>query len=195
MLFLLLRLRQSKKLGSPVPVLDLDSPHPEAHRDSAASSRTPWQNTVYSASSERLGRTDSPLGAVTHPIGTASQTRLMQPPDNAIFPLLSEASNPAQRAQQPFSGHSARSREKLRAMRQTEINERLQSAQQEMSNLTLSQPTQLASQGQRPGQTDQEMASLREQIEELRSQIGNLQGQRQSDWALGLTDDQPPAYT
>ena len=192
MLFLILRLRKSKKLDSQLkqaPVFDLDSPHLESHHDSATSPRTPWQNTMYSGSSERLGRTDPPLGPGMYPNGAASQARPMPSTDNAARAPSSET----QRAQQPF-GHSARSREKLRAMRQTEINERLRSAQQEMNSLTSNQSVRVAPQGRRTTQTGQEMASLREQIEELRSQIGNLQGQRQSDWALGLTDEQPPAY-
>ena len=42
--------------------------------------------------------------------------------------------------------------------------------------------------------TENEMETMREQIRQLRTQIEHLQSERSSDWALGLSDNPPPAY-
>ena len=84
-------------------------------------------------------------------------------------------------------------------MRQMEINQRLQNAQQEMYNLTsrqihggLSSPT--SDFDRQESERDSEMVSMREQIRQISTQIEQLQRERSSDWALGLSDEPPPAY-
>jgi hypothetical protein len=87
------------------------------------------------------------------------------------------------------------SRGEVRAKRQMEISERFRSAQQELDQLIGAQSTQPASDSSSaPARSQQEMASLRDQVQELRNRIQELQDQRQSDSALGLPDEQPPAY-
>ena len=84
----------------------------------------------------------------------------------------------------------------VRAARQMEISERIRAAQREMDQLTAAQGTQPAGSGRvpTPAPTQQEMASLRNQVQELRNRIEQMQNQQQSDWALGLSDEPPPAY-
>ena len=105
---------------------------------------------------------------------------------------------PARRDNQPLSvhPHSTKSRDELRALRQTEINRRLQNAQHEIYNLTSRQsmrsgPGSSTSDAQG---TENEMETMREQIRQLKTQIEQLQSERSSDWALGLSDNPPPAY-
>ena len=107
---------------------------------------------------------------------------------------------PVRRDNQPVPAHphSAKSRDELRAVRQTEINERLQNAQREMYNLTSRQSmrsgpgSSTSDVGRR--ETENEMETMREQIRQLKTQIEQLQSERSSDWALGLSDNPPPAY-
>jgi hypothetical protein len=83
-------------------------------------------------------------------------------------------------------------------MRQMEINKRIESAEREMSNLaqrhTLNSVSGLSTSGSSSQGEEEDVESMREQIRQLRSQIVNLQLQQQSDWALGLSDEPPPAY-
>ena len=91
-----------------------------------------------------------------------------------------------------------RDREELRALRQMEIDMRLQTAQREMQNLTSrqtaqSEPGSSSSEVEREG-SGREMEAMHEQIRQLRAQISQLQMERLSDWAQGLTDEPPPPY-
>ncbi|KAF8630443.1 hypothetical protein AX17_005420 [Amanita inopinata Kibby_2008] len=110
--------------------------------------------------------------------------------------------------------NSSKTREEIREMRQMEIDQRLQSAQREMNNLTVKQslrssPNSPASQGATEGsgrgvagaESESEagagegMEELKEQVRSLSTQIEHLRVQQQSDWALGLSDEPPPAYS
>ena len=98
----------------------------------------------------------------------------------------------------PAHPHSTKSRDELRAVRQMEINQRLQNAQREMYDLTSresmrSGPGSSTSDVGRQG-AEHEMETMRESIRQLRTQIEQLQSERSSDWALGLSDNPPPAY-
>ena len=93
-----------------------------------------------------------------------------------------------------------RGREELRALRQMEIDMRLQTAQREMQNLASRQTMQ----SERPGssssevereESGREMEAIRQQIRQLNAQISRLQMERSSDWAQGLTDEPPPPYS
>ncbi|PFH51669.1 hypothetical protein AMATHDRAFT_58420 [Amanita thiersii Skay4041] len=103
---------------------------------------------------------------------------------------------------------SAKFREHVRSQRQMEIHTRLETAQREMNNLatrrslhhSMRSSSSRTGSGARNGvesttEAEQEMEALREQIRALRTQIDYLQAQQQSDWALGLSDEPPPAYT
>jgi hypothetical protein len=98
---------------------------------------------------------------------------------------------------EPFIS-STKSRDELRAVRQIEINQRLQSAEQEMHNLTSRQlmhgGTDTSSEQHGRQEAEHEMGCMRDQILELRAQIEQLQAERSSDWAQGLCDMPPPAY-
>jgi hypothetical protein len=81
------------------------------------------------------------------------------------------------------------------AMRQMGISKRVGSAQHEIDQHRAAQSAQPA--GDRsptPARSQQEISSLRNQVQELRNRIDHLQDQRQSDRALDLSDEQPPAY-
>ena len=83
----------------------------------------------------------------------------------------------------------------VRAARQMEISERIRAAQREMDQLTAAQNSQPASgRAPTPAPSQQEMVSLRNQVQELKNKIEQMQNQQQSDWALGLSDEPPPAY-
>jgi hypothetical protein len=83
----------------------------------------------------------------------------------------------------------------VRTVCQMEINERLRAARHEMDQLTAAQGAQPASDSVRtPGPSRQEMASLRNQVQELQNRMEQMQNQQRSDWALGLSDEPPPAY-
>lgn len=150
--------------------------------------------TATHISSEQLGAAGSMprFGALHIETGSHSQSRSLSSTDNLDLPSSGGSLTPMRRHQEP-SAHlpGTSNQEKLRIMRQREINDRLQLAQREMSSLASRQ----ISPSEGSSSAGQEMASLREQVQELRDQIGDLQTQRNSDWALGLTDEQPPAYT
>ncbi|KAM6500191.1 hypothetical protein JOM56_003205 [Amanita muscaria] len=150
--------------------------------------------TATHISSEQLGAAGSMprFGALHIETGSHSQSRSLSSTDNLDLPSSGGSLTPMRRHQEP-SAHlpGTSNQEKLRIMRQREINDRLQLAQREMSSLASRQ----ISPSEGSSSAGQEMASLREQVQELRDQIGDLQTQRSSDWAMGLTDEQPPAYT
>ena len=78
------------------------------------------------------------------------------------------------------------------AMRQTEISKRFSSTQQ--TQLAAAQGVQPVDDRSPPARSLQEMASLRNQVEELRNRVDHLQGQQQPDRALDPSEEQPPAY-
>ena len=91
-----------------------------------------------------------------------------------------------------------RGRDELRALRQMEIDMRLQTAQREMQSLTSSQaaqsePGSSSSEVEREA-SGREMEAIHEQIRQLRAQISQLQMEHSSSWAQGLTDEPPPPY-
>ena len=105
---------------------------------------------------------------------------------------------PFRREYQPLHIHATKSRDDLRAVRQREINQRLENVQQEMYNLTLRQSVQgghgSSTSNVGRSETEDEMVTMRDQIRQLTTQIEQLQAERSSDWAQGLSDEPPPAY-
>ncbi|KAF8334498.1 hypothetical protein F5887DRAFT_892651 [Amanita rubescens] len=94
-----------------------------------------------------------------------------------------------------------RDRDELRALRQMEIDMRLRTAQREMQNLASRQtmqcePVRSSSREvlEREG-SGREMEDIHRQIRRLRARISQLQMERSSDWAQGLTDEPPPPYS
>ena len=114
--------------------------------------------------------------------------------------LASEVTSfvPVLREYQPLHVHSTKSRDELRIVRQMEIDQRLQSAQREMYNLALRQSMQGGHSSTTSdfgrSEAEEEMVAMREQIRQLKTQIEQLQAERSSDWAQGLSDAPPPAY-
>ena len=79
-----------------------------------------------------------------------------------------------------------------------EIDSRLQTAQSEMQNLAArqeaqSEPDPSASEVGRE-RSGPEMEDIHEQIRQLRAQMSQLQMERSSNLAQGLTDEAPPPY-
>ncbi|KAF8333290.1 hypothetical protein F5887DRAFT_922112 [Amanita rubescens] len=95
-------------------------------------------------------------------------------------------------------------RDELRVARQMEINQHLQSAQQEIQNLSTRQESEMQHSEPSHGSsssidvrrrgTERGMEVMREQIRQLNTRIENLRMQLSSDWAQGLSDEPPPAY-
>ncbi|KAM6502861.1 hypothetical protein JOM56_002838 [Amanita muscaria] len=89
----------------------------------------------------------------------------------------------------------------LREARRMEIDRRIQSAQRDMDNLKSVQNASSAGEIGSPSAPDQprgmqELASLRNELQQLRDQIGNLQAQREPDLASSLSNEPlPPVYT
>jgi len=117
------------------------------------------------------------------------------------FPLASESATlvPFPPGFQPLQVPSMKNRDEIRAARQMEINQRLQTAQQEMQNLTsrqsaVSSPNSSSSSEVRRQGTEHEIGALREQMCRINTRIEQLQMQLSSDWAQGLSDEPPPAY-
>ncbi|TFK63344.1 hypothetical protein BDN72DRAFT_902473 [Pluteus cervinus] len=75
----------------------------------------------------------------------------------------------------------------IREIRQQELGRKVAEVQRELTG-------RVAVVQQRSSNTS-EMAELRAQVNQLREQLGHLQTQQQSPWALGLSDDPPPGYT
>lgn len=91
-----------------------------------------------------------------------------------------------------------RGRDKLRALRQMEIDMRLQTVQREVQSLASSQAAQ-SEPGSSSSEVERErsgpeMEAIHEQIRQLRAQMSQLQMERSSNWAQGLTDGPPPPY-
>ena len=94
--------------------------------------------------------------------------------------------------------HRGRDELRLRALRQMEIDMRLQTAQREIQNLASGREVQSelgpsSSQVERE-ESGREMEAIHEQIRQLRALISQLQLERSSNWAQGLTDEPPPPY-
>ena len=100
----------------------------------------------------------------------------------------------------PLHAHSTKSRDELRTVRQMDINQRLRNAQLEIHNLTARQTmpsgpgSSISDASAARQETGHEMETMREQIRHLTTQIEQLQSERTSDWAQGLSDEPPPAY-
>ncbi|KAF8326945.1 hypothetical protein F5887DRAFT_925011 [Amanita rubescens] len=88
--------------------------------------------------------------------------------------------------------------DELRAERQMEINQHLQTTQQEMQVLTSRQSAMCSESDHNPSPNDvirqREMEIMREQIHHLNTRMEHLHMQLSSDWAQGLSDEPPPAY-
>lgn len=188
-LLLFRRLRRKQKGPDPdAPIISsfVQQPPPQSYRNDVATSNThlPLQNPLY---------------AQNHGSGTLYDPHSPRPIPSSDFVSGSTTLTPVRR------GFHSKSRDELRAVRQLEINERLQAAQQEMDNLATRQTIVPASMSSRPDstssssgarrqETEHEMETMREQIRQLRAQIEHLQVERSSDWAQGLSDEPPPAY-
>ncbi|KAM6500185.1 hypothetical protein JOM56_003199 [Amanita muscaria] len=100
-------------------------------------------------------------------------------------------------AHEPTQSKAAR----LRQERQREIDEYIQSAQRELDNLRPDRNPGSANEignpsAAGPSQPSPELDLLRNEMQQLRDQIEYLHVQRESDLALGLSDEPlPPAYT
>ena len=141
------------------------------------SSHLPWQSSIY---------TGNPGSATAYSQQSPIRSPLSEASGSTVVPFR----------RQTFA-HNNKSRDELRAVRQMEIHQRLQNAEQEMHNLTSRRlihdgPDASSEYGRQ--ETEHEMGSMREQIRELRDQIERLQAERSSDWAQGLSDEPPPAY-
>jgi hypothetical protein len=176
--------RKQKGPGTDGPVISSfiqQPPPPQSYRDGVATSNTQFQNSLYTQNhgSGTLYDPHSPGRLPSSDITSGSTTL-----------------TPVRR------GFHSKSRDELRTVRQLEINQRLQVAQQEMDSLARRQtmPTSSgpgstsSSSGARGRETEHEMETMREQIRQLRAQIEHLQTERSSDWAQGLSDEPPPAY-
>ncbi|KAM6500193.1 hypothetical protein JOM56_003207 [Amanita muscaria] len=192
--FLLLRIKKSKELAS-IKSTTLGSPSRATSNDNETGSHLPWQNTVFSETPEPLG--DLPVGlAAGVAAGTDSGSPTLAYSHSRSASDYTSAPTPTP-ALLPIGTPLPVDREKLRAIRQTEIDEQLNSAQREMENLAARQsmpPPPPPNAAERPAPTDQAMEALREQVRMLSGQIEHLHRERQSDWALGLSDEAPPAY-
>ena len=169
---LILFRRFAKKRGPPEPVITTFNQQPrQSYRDNLAmrSSHLPWQGSNYRGDPTIYGHIRS-LSSMT---------------DSTLVPVRREQ----------FT-HTNKSQDELCAVRQMEISQRLQSAEQEMHNLTSRQLIHNPDTSSEYDGTWQEteMGNMHEQILELRTQIERLQAERSSDWAQGLSDEAPPAY-
>ncbi|KAF8630449.1 hypothetical protein AX17_005426 [Amanita inopinata Kibby_2008] len=178
-----------------------------AYQDESVSHPLLWRDaTTHTSDQSRLStslsyRRSLPSGAMSNDqtLSTLDYTDLSST-QGSLIPLRRDAPRRG-------SVSSSKTREEVRAMRQMEIDQRLQSAQREMNNLTVRQslrlsPNSPASQGAGGGrgsaggaEAGEEMEVLREQVRSLNAQIDHLRVQQQSDWALGLSDEPPPAYS
>ena len=150
----------------------------------------PWQSSIYT---DRPGQGLTSAGGGTF---NDQQSHTRSPSSDLVSEVTSFV--PVRREYQPLHVHSTKNRDELRVVRQMEINQRLQNAQREMHNLTLRQSMQ-GGHGSTTSdfgrsETEEEMVAMREQIRQLTAQIEQLQAERSSDWAQGLSNAPPPAY-
>jgi hypothetical protein len=85
-------------------------------------------------------------------------------------------------------------RGEVRAVRQMEITRHLRATQRKMDQLTSEGGQPASDRVPTPGPSRQEMELLRNQMQELQNTIEQMRNQQQSDWALDLSDEPPPAY-
>ncbi|KIL56802.1 hypothetical protein M378DRAFT_133674 [Amanita muscaria Koide BX008] len=101
----------------------------------------------------------------------------------------------------PVHAPTQRKAARLREERQRDTDERIQSAQRELDSLRLARDAGFAddsSSAAGASQPSPELASLRNDMQQLRDQIEYLHAQRESDLALILSNEPlpvPPAYT
>lgn len=193
-LILFRRLQKKEKTPTQQPISAFNRQAPRGYHDDVAmsDSHLPWQGSVY-ADSPNQGLMSASTGVFQD-----QQSHFRSPSSD----LGSDATTlaPIRREYQALHAHSTKSRDELRAVRQMDINQRLQNAQQEMRNLTSRQtmrsgPASLITASDVGRQeTEHEMETMREQIRHLTTQIEQLQTERSSDWAQGLSDEPPPAY-
>jgi uncharacterized coiled-coil protein SlyX len=185
------RLQKKQKTHTQQPISAFNQQPPQGYRGDPAMSNPhlPWQNS---------GGTDPSQGLMSSSTGAFhdQQSHFRSPSSD----LGSDATTllPVRREFQPLHAHSTKSRDELRTVRQMDINQRLQNAQLEIRNLT-SRQTMHSGPGSSVSdvgrqETGHEMETMREQIRHLTSQIEQLQSERTSDWAQGLSDEPPPAY-
>ncbi|KAF5387048.1 hypothetical protein D9615_001533 [Tricholomella constricta] len=96
-------------------------------------------------------------------------------------------------------------REQLRRERQAELDQQLQNLLREMQELNKDRKLEEGTPGSpssyaplSPPQTrqrEQEIAVMREQMQQMRAHIEYLQVQQNSEWAQGLSDEPPPGYS
>ncbi|KAF8333291.1 hypothetical protein F5887DRAFT_922113 [Amanita rubescens] len=93
-----------------------------------------------------------------------------------------------------------KSRDEFRAERQREIDQRLQVAHRKIHNLTRRQDSLRVSRPDLPfpsaevTETEEELDAMREQMRQLWAQIEQLEMERSSNWAQGLSNEPPPEY-
>ena len=149
-------------------------------------------------SGSRLQCTGSPSQGISPSRFSDQQSHFRSPSGSSDLGSEAATLMPLRREYQPMHMHTTKSRDDLRAVRQMEIDQRLRNVQQEMYNLTLRQSMQgghgSSTSNFGRSETEDEMVTMREQIRHLTSQIEQLQSERTSDWAQGLSDEPPPAY-
>jgi hypothetical protein len=181
------RAREGKAPKSPISAFSREPP--QRHREDLAMSGSllPWQASICAG---------SPSQGFSPSTFSDQQSHCRSPSSD----LGSGAATlvPLRREYQPLHIHVTKSRDDLRAVRQREIDQRLQNVQQEMYNLTSRQSMRGGHSSTTSNfgrsETEDEMVTMREQIRQLKTQIEQLQGERSSDWAQGLSDEPPPAY-
>jgi hypothetical protein len=180
-LLIFFRRRLGKKGGPSEPIVtSFNQQSPQSYLDDVQmrGSHLPWQGSIDTGNLGLIASYDQ-RSHIRSPSSDVASESTMLPIRRELFT------------------HSTKNRDELRAVRQMEINLRLQSAQQEMQNLTSRQlmnggPNTSSEYGRQ--ETEHEMGTMREQIREIRSQIEQLQVERSSDWAQGLSNQPPPAY-
>ena len=179
--FILLRFRRFGRAIAPVLATSFNQPPHQSNND------LPWQNSI--------------LNGNPDPSKDFLRDRHSSVTRSPAFRLANESATPVpfppgfQLLQVP----SMKNKDEIRAARQMEINQRIQTAQREMQNLSsrqpavsspdLSSPSEVRRQGM-----EHEIGTLREQMYRINTRIEQLQMQLSSDWAQGLSDDPPPAY-
>ncbi|KAF8624118.1 hypothetical protein AX15_006027 [Amanita polypyramis BW_CC] len=195
--FLLRRLYKSRntdmRMAHPVLEDNDNEPPTGAHYEGLTNSisQAPWQNNSHSRS-DNLGQWPTSHSSGSLPGNALLSGRSPSSPDY----LSSPSSSTKLRGKYSPNARNVGNQDELRALRQMEINERIQNAQQQVNALTSRQSmSPPPNERGRSVETEQEMETMREQIRQLSHQIGNMQHERQSDWAMGLSDDAPPAYS
>ena len=183
------RIREGTSLKSPISAFSREPP--QRHREDLvmSGSHLPWQASICAG---------SPSQGFSRSTFSDQQSHCLSPSSASDLGSGAPTLVPLRREYQPLHIHVTKSRDDLRALRQREIDQRLQNVQQEMYNLTLRQSMQgghsTTTSNFGRSETEDEMVTMREQIRQLKTQIEQLQAERSSDWAQGLSDEPPPAY-